>query len=261
MMNDVKNPIFSPNKTVAVVCYLFMTLLGGSLFATLIIAIYCGIDTTVSFQELLSALTKTNIDEIEKHLLKPYAMVNALTNMMTYLCSLALVFFFMRNFIMEDAIQLKKRYKKLCWFIPLAAGVTYALTFLVDWRIQSLIHQTSANQNSIVTMIEHGGAPYMFIAVVLCAPIVEELIYRKAIFEFLKKKHIAISYLVSILLFTLPHMFSSQASIGDWFLMCIPYAFSGLLLCVVYHLSDKNIYASWFAHLVNNLIAFLLIII
>ncbi len=100
----------------------------------------------------------------------------------------------------------------------------------------------------------------MFVAVVICAPIVEELVYRKAIFSFLDKKPIAVAYIVSIILFTLPHMLTTSFQQPlQWFLISIPYLISALMLCVIYHVSGKNIYASWFTHMINNLVSFILI--
>ncbi|MDE7161302.1 MAG: CPBP family intramembrane metalloprotease, partial [Anaeroplasmataceae bacterium] len=180
-----------------------------------------------------------------------------------YLLSFIVVAFFMRNYLREDAKGLILDYKKLAWLIPLCAGVGFGIAYLVDYGIGNAIHQVSANQSSIEVLIKNGGGVWMFFAVVIFAPIVEELIYRKAIFEYLKKFPIALSYVVSILLFTFPHMITTfmeeSYTVSEKFLLCIPYLLSGLSLCITYHLCKKNIYASWFFHLVNNLISFILV--
>ncbi|MDE5855439.1 MAG: CPBP family intramembrane metalloprotease, partial [Anaeroplasmataceae bacterium] len=170
---------------------------------------------------------------------------------------------FMRNYLIEDGNGLIKGYKKLAWLIPLCAAVGYGISYGIEAGIGELIHETSVNQSSIEVLIKNGGAIPMFFAVVVCAPIIEELIYRKAIFEYLKKFPIALSYVVSVLLFTLPHVVTTfmEASYTplENLLITIPYMLSGFLLCLTYHLCNKNVYASWFFHLLNNLISFIII--
>ncbi len=264
-MDKAKNPMLEPNKMVAVIGYIFFTIFGGSIFVITAALIYNkaqGLNlNTFSLIELLGQTDFSKIEEAHKSL---YVMSNALGNMLTYGFMLAIVGFYMRNFVKEDAVKLPAN-KKLFWMIPVFAVAGYLLSFVVDLGISQLVRDPSVNQTSIVELISNGGAVPMFIAVVVCAPIVEELIYRKAIFEFLKKQHIVVSYIISIAFFALPHMvttfISGNYSILDNSLMSIPYVFSGFLLCLTYHLCDENIYASWFMHLVNNLIAFILIVV
>lgn len=265
-MEHTGNPIFKPNKIVALILYIFMTYIGSSIILILITKIYASTHENVLFEDLLSLLIAKDLDEALKNttssLRIAYGKVNAIGNMMGYLIMLLTTCFYMRNYLIEDTLEWKSKYKYLLWFIPVAALVFYGLSFGIDSIISSLVDGSSQNQNTIVLMIQNGGAFYMFIAVVICAPIVEELIYRKAIFSFLEKKHIAWSYVVSTIFFTLPHMITTtNVSPGDWFLLAIPYAVSAVMLAAIYHLSKKNIYATWFAHLLNNLISFIIIVI
>ena len=263
-MDEVKNPVFKPNKTVAVIGYALMNLLGGSFIIILIALMYASANKDLEYLSpagTLAIIAGTNFETLTAPEIKLYTFSNSLGNMLTYLLMLGFVGFFMRDYLVEDAKGFKQNYKRLLWLIPVLAVGAWFISYGVDYIIELLVHDVSENQNAISSMILNGGAVYMFIAVVLCAPIVEELIYRKAIFEYLKNKHIAISYVISILLFTLPHMLTTFTNPLDWFLMSIPYAFSGFLLCFIYHFSGKNIYASWFAHMLNNLIAFILILV
>ncbi|MDE5715944.1 MAG: CPBP family intramembrane metalloprotease, partial [Anaeroplasmataceae bacterium] len=167
----------------------------------------------------------------------------------------------MYHVLIEDANKIRQNYKKYLIVIPLLAVAFYGLSILISFIIDLFINDVSINQNDIENMILHGSAFLTFVSVVLIAPLVEELIYRKAIFNLLEKKPIWLSYLVSGICFMIPHMISSigKFSVGDWLFMCIPYLSSGLMLCGIYHYTGKNIYASWFAHFVNNFIAFILI--
>ncbi len=263
-MEKVENPVFRPNKLVAILFYLFMTLLGSGLLIILIAVIYC-MTHQLNFQELMELMAST---EFEKDIVNysaeiqlAYYKVNALGNMFGYLLMLFVIAFYMRNYLIEDTIAVKKKYRFFLWFLPVAAVVFYGLSLLVDFIIGNFVG-VSENQMAIDGMISNGGAFAMFIAVVICAPIVEELIYRKAIFCLFEKQHIVIPYIVSILFFSLPHMLTTDFSDpGRWFLIAIPYLVCALLLALTYHLSHKNIYASWFVHMINNLVGFILIFV
>ena len=133
-------------------------------------------------------------------------------------------------------------------------------------RIGEIMNTTKLNKlaNTIINyslhLKENDRVQVSFTEV--ATPLVEELIYRKAIFKLLDKKHIVLSYVVSTIVFVLPHMLSTPINnFGDWLLLCVPYFISAILLCLVYHLSKKNVYASWFVHMINNLVTFILILI
>ena len=263
-MNDVKNPFLEPNKTVAVVGYLLLYILGSSFILLGFGMVYNFVTHTgLNLVELSKLLSETDFPKIEVLYRKLYVFSNSIGNFMVYLLSFIVVAFFMRNYLKDDAKGLILDYKKLAWLIPVCAGVGFGLALLVDYGIGEAIHRTSANQSSIEVLIKNGGAVWMFFAVVIFAPIVEELIYRKAIFEYLKKFPIVLSYVVSTLLFTFPHMVTTfmdmEYTIAEKFLLCIPYLLSGVSLCVTYHLCNKNIYASWFFHFVNNLLSFIIL--
>ena len=57
------------------------------------------------------------------------------------------------------------------------------------------------------------------------------------------------------------HGFISFVSPSGSTLIAIPYLLDGLMLAAVYHLSKKNIYASIAAHMLNNLIAVILVFV
>lgn len=258
MQNKVQNPLFAPNKLVAVIFYILMTFLGSTLIIFIIALIYCA-SHGIPFDEMVNALTQSSPDKVESSLQKGYLTINAIGNMLSYLIMLAVVGFYMRDMVKKDTLEWKGKYRFYLCLLPLCAGIFYGISYGIDYWISHYVH-SSENQILIEGLINGGGAVYMFFAVVICAPIVEELIYRKAIFSYLEKKPIAISYIVSIVLFVLPHMLTTSFQQPlDWFLISIPYVVSALMLCVTYHVSGKNVYASWFVHMINNLVSFILI--
>lgn len=123
----------------------------------------------------------------------------------------------------------------------------------------------NANQEGIVDLIK-SNAFLGFLAVVVFAPVVEELTYRYCIFGGLLKYKKIVAYLVASLVFMAMHGVSSYTAAGGFnkeFLLELvylpPYLFSGLALAYVY---DKtgNLGSSTLAHLLNNLISFLAIV-
>ena len=167
----------------------------------------------------------------------------------------------MRNHLLDDFREVKNRKLYYILFAVIGAIAFYAITLVVSAVVSYLVGESN-NQNVIEGMILNGGTIPVFFAVVLCAPLVEELVYRKSIFKLLENKPIIYSYLVSVIAFVLPHMISTpMTNIGNWLLLCIPYFVSAILLCLVYQKSNKNIWVVWGIHMFNNLIAFILILL
>lgn len=260
-MNDYSSQKLMTNKLIAILAYIFITYIGSSLVIILIANLYSTFNSAIDFYVLMETFTSSNFDKIEEGYLNAYAIVSSLGNMVGYLILAIILGFCLRFYLKEDFLKCKKRPLYLLIYTVIAFGVFFGITYLVDFLV-SQNAGSSDNQLSIEIMIKNGGAVYMFIAVVLLAPMVEELIYRKTIFSMLEKRHIAISYAVSTVCFTLPHMFTTSfADPGRWFLIMMTYAVSAVLLAVIYHKSNKNVYVSWFVHMLNNLIAFILVVV
>lgn len=124
---------------------------------------------------------------------------------------------------------------------------------------------SSSNQDGVVELIK---SSYLlgFLAVVVLAPIVEELTYRYFLFGIASKKNKLLGYIIAGGFFALMHFVSSVSSYGFSkellidFIYLPPYLFSGLVLCYVYD-KTNNIGSSLIAHTLNNLLAFLGVIL
>lgn len=250
------------NIVISIIIYVFMFLLVGSSLIIIFVAMaYISKHPDVSYIDLMKSLSGL-VDPmtLEEHMQRAYSIVGSYGNMITYAITTVAVVILMRKMLIDDAIKVKNNIFKYIGIFFISLVVFYSITIVVDGFIGKLVGESN-NQNSIIAMISGGGATPMFISVVLCAPLVEELIYRKAIFKIFEKKHIIISYIVSSVFFVIPHMLSTDMSdITRWALLCIPYTISALLLAGIYHVSGKNIWASWFVHMMNNLLAYVGII-
>lgn len=257
-----KKTIFSPNKIVAIVIYVVMIMAAAGVI-TLILGVIIGKSRGLDTQILLESFTALDLTIYEEPYLRANAIAQGWGNLLGYLIATVGVVFYMRDDVVTDFKDLiGENKKKYAISIPIYAVCFLLITLAIDSLVALIGAEESTNQQTIENILSNGGMFPMLFATVFFAPVVEELIYRKAIFSLTKPYGNLTSYLLSIVLFTLPHMLSSDMSnFGMWLLQCVPYATAGGLLCYIYHKSNYNVYASIGAHMLNNLIACVLVFI
>ncbi|MFA7366964.1 MAG: CPBP family intramembrane glutamic endopeptidase [Bacilli bacterium] len=122
-------------------------------------------------------------------------------------------------------------------------------------------NQTSQNQESINNLLNSKYMIFMLLSI-LFIPIIEELIFRKSFFSLLNKfgfnKNLIL--IASSLAFGLIHVVFNLSIGYDELFLSIPYIVSGLVLGYIYIKSEENIYTVTIVHILNNLIASLLIL-
>ena len=135
-------------------------------------------------------------------------------------------------------------------FIYIAAFLSQTLLNLLG------VTSTSQNEMMIQSLFEKNlfDISVLFILLVVLTPVIEELIFRKVIYNFVESKtnHI-LAILSSGIIFGLMHVIQY----GD-FLQSIPYVMMGLVFGYIYHNSRKNIFVVIGVHTVNNFISWLL---
>lgn len=121
------------------------------------------------------------------------------------------------------------------------------------------------NQSNVVELVKD-NAFLGFMLVVILAPLTEELTYRYCLFGAVANKGRVLGYIASAIVFMFMHSLSSFSAYGFtrellWELIYLPpYLFSGLALCYAYEKSE-NLGSSFIAHLLNNLLSFLSILL
>lgn len=127
--------------------------------------------------------------------------------------------------------------------------------------IDNFLNVTSDNQTGIEAMMRTSGAIPMFISAALLGPICEELVFRKAFFDMIKKPEIAL--IVSSVLFGLIHVITSFGNYNllELFLMLCPYIASGIALGYVYIRSNQNIVVPILVHIISNTISLVMILL
>ena len=66
-----------------------------------------------------------------------------------------------------------------------------------------------------------------------------------------------------MLLFVLPHILTSigKFTVGEYFVMIIPYVLDAFMLAFIYHKGKYNVYTSIACHIANNILAVILVFI
>ena len=160
--------------------------------------------------------------------------------------------FLIRDFI-NDFIDFGKDTKKnflkiLMWF-----GILYAASYAIALVYQILNITGQSDNESLLTLMMDSDAKILFlITIVIIGPFVEEVLYRKLIFDTVEKtfklKPI-FAIVISVLIFALIHVSDAENIIYvfQYIAMAIPITLS-------YHLSKNNLFVSYGVHVCNNLL-------
>ncbi|MCL2588469.1 MAG: CPBP family intramembrane metalloprotease [Oscillospiraceae bacterium] len=139
-------------------------------------------------------------------------------------------------------------------------SIRFVLAFAVGIILSFLTPEVGAGPNEEVLreIVDYSLLPSLFLTVIL-APIVEELLFRAAIFAPLLKRNRFLAYFVSTFLFAFIHIlhFLSSAPLPMLLTVMLFYIPAGAALAWVYEKSG-NIWTAIILHGLMNLIAILL---
>lgn len=157
--------------------------------------------------------------------------------------------------------SLKEDFKKIKGnlYNILDNGIKYWLVGLIlmvisNIIINTFIPQAQANNEESVQLLIKGSGFLSVIAVGILAPIIEELVFRKAFKEVFTNKTLFV--LASGLIFGSLHVILALSSYWDLFLI-IPYCSLGIAFSYMYQKTD-NIYTSIIMHMFHNTAATIL---
>ncbi|NLD26178.1 MAG: CPBP family intramembrane metalloprotease [Acholeplasmataceae bacterium] len=117
------------------------------------------------------------------------------------------------------------------------------------------ISGSSENQEMIESALESNTSILMLLTVLLLAPFIEEILFRKLLFGVVEEK-IHLKPIFAIIISAL--FFSALHALDIFYFQYLPLA---LVLCVSYYLSKNNIFVPMLIHLINNSTVLLYLII
>lgn len=131
---------------------------------------------------------------------------------------------------------------------------SYLAMLLLNMAINSLflmiLPESNPNNSAIKAMADLDFGTVTAMAVCL-APIVEEVIFRGAVFGLARKRSRALAYILSALLFSLYHVWGYAVENPIYFVYILQYLPVSLLLCRCYERTN-SLWTSIFFHMMVN---------
>lgn len=185
-------------------------------------------------------------------------------NFVVYITMLPLVYMMIKKDIWSDFTI--ARTWKVEWLSIILVGYVYLMlgnigsNFLSNMfaNLFGITSGDSVNQMSIRQAISSNGAIFMVISAVLLGPIVEELVFRKAMFGLFKKPNVGL--VVSSLTFGAIHLLG-ETSIQTAIVNGIVYFVMGFVFGYIYLKNNKNLFAPLAVHILSNLISIIFIFV
>lgn len=175
-----------------------------------------------------------------------------IVNGSTYLI-IAIIFLILMK---DDTNEFFKSFKDWKPYVAAAIGFSAILTFNLFYNIILTVtgavvtdNANEASLNSIIT-----DFPFLSILIFgLIGPVVEELTYRVGLFSLLKRVHISLAYIATIIVFTFIHFDFGTNNITNELLNVPFYMFAAATFCFLYH--KFGLASSVCAHVTNNLLS------
>lgn len=184
----------------------------------------------------------------------------SLINFIVYIALIPGVIIVLRSELKQDFLDFRKERSSV---IPnILLGYVYIIlgNVISNFLSQFLSSQfnispgEAVNQQVIVEALRSNGIILIFVSAVIIGPIVEELIFRKAIFGLISNDKIALA--VSTFIFGAIHLLG-EASITEALVNGIAYFVMGFVFGYIYLKNNRNIIVPIIVHVLSNLISVL----
>ncbi len=152
---------------------------------------------------------------------------------------------------------LRREFDPLCDGIMrcvLQICICYGLMLICNLCVNGALLMLLPDENpNNVALVDMAGAEYgkIFAMAVFLAPLVEELIFRAGIFGAIRQRSRLLAYVVSMLAFSVYHIWGYAVSDPIYWLYIVQYIPVSYLLCRCYERSN-SIWSSIFLHMVIN---------
>jgi membrane protease YdiL (CAAX protease family) len=160
--------------------------------------------------------------------------------------AILMIIIFARN-LSQDFQRFKSEWKSTIPMIFLGFIIIYLvnIAFVLIYKLLG-VTGTSQNQELILAALDSSTGVFMLLSVMLLAPFVEEILFRKALYGAVQDKF-KLRPLIAILISAV--IFSALHAVDLFFFQYLPMA---LVLCTTYSLSKNNILVPIGIHFLNN---------
>ncbi|RJX24694.1 MAG: CPBP family intramembrane metalloprotease [Acholeplasma sp.] len=190
-------------------------------------------------------------------------IVLSIVNFAVYLVLIPGVLYFLKPDLKMDLSEIKPKKNEL--FLAIIIGYAYIwignivssygsnfLSQLFNMQIDEAV-----NQEIIISAVRSSGAILMIVSAVFIGPVVEELIFRKALFGLIKKDSLAL--IASTVIFGLIHVIG-ESSIQAALINGLSYFVMGFVFGLIYLKNKRNIVVPILVHILSNAISILAIL-
>lgn len=171
-------------------------------------------------------------------------------NLIYYLIGLAYMLVFGRRLLRRDFDTLCDNYIKVLLTILSSYFAMLLMNLGLGTLLGLILKEFNPNNEAIMSMAGEDYGPVAAMSIFM-APIVEELIFRAGIFGALSKRSRIAAYAVSILLFSVYHVWAYALAEPMYWLYVIQYIPVSYLLCRCYEKTDC-IWTGIFFHMLVN---------
>ena len=184
-----------------------------------------------------------------------------------FICDLGymiIIFFVYRKDIIRDLKDLKNNFNKIFGLAFKYYFVGLMLMFLSNFLIALFFSGANANNEETIREYINLYPLYMLFSVSIYAPFVEEILFRKAIYNCIipYKQNMFTKYLYIILsglIFASLHVVGLGDKLIDY-VYVVPYLSLGIAFALIYYKS-KNIFSTIMMHCLHNTVTILLYIL
>ncbi len=177
-------------------------------------------------------------------------------NLLYYMCSLAAVLIIFHRFLWESLRQAPKRLISILLALVIGYVATRVLSIGVNMLVFRLNPQFTNSNDQSIAEISRQSLLLTGIVTVLLAPVVEEVLYRGAVFGSLYRRNKVAAYLVSMTLFGFAHVSGYIGVVPPMMLLLafLQYLPAGLCLAGAYQLTG-SLLTPIFIHAALNAVA------
>ena len=178
--------------------------------------------------------------------------IDAVTlNVVYYAAGLVFVLIFMFSFLKKNVTSTWRCWPFKPWLIGF--GIFYGGAILVNLILNYMgVGLINPNQEAVNDAVAMDTATMIAVAVIM-APIVEEVLFRGVVFGTIREKNRILAYAVSVILFSVYHLWASAVKAGDPTVLIYlgQYIPAGIVLAWIYERCG-SIWASILFHMAAN---------